>query len=487
MRNDWRRTRWGACPFCGGPDYCGYDTLSDGSDAIYCRRIFGYTGRRTAGGAFVDLNPKDVVIGLDGERYVFVKRTGQDCAMFIAEDDYAAFIENSKEEFKRMHPTGKTSNTPKQYEGVVREEPKTMMQEPKKRTWRARKEDTETSYDRLTKEQREEQILIVDRVDKAYRTMLSKLILETSDQARLMKKDGWERNLLSYARDTFLIRSLPPEDFDRFNENSPRRLEYASLDNIYRKKLCAEMGCDLDCVPGFFRGKAGLPLMCGQPGMLFPVFDQKGRIYRLRLRVSDEERKEQAKREFDRLKEEEYERLLQIYHTDDEIRLALLKSCGKYKNFSSGWKENGGNGVIGTGIGYYGLDLVDDYRQGKKKRVFVCEGEKKGMVGNYFLKEMFLTLPGVGMYHNLNESDFGLPSAYEYLKSLGVTEIVVANDADMATNANVRKATVGLLQEVKQHGFTPVLARWDEAAGKGIDDCLIAGVMPKFYRVDPDK
>ena len=485
MKNDWKRTRWGVCPFCGGPDYCGYDSLPDGSDVIYCRRIFGYTGRRTAGGAFVDLNPKDVVIGLDGERYVFVKHTGQDCAMFISEDDYAAFVESSKEEYKRTHPN--LPGNASRYDGCVKEQKKPQTEEPKKRTWRAKKEDTEMSYDRLTKEQREEQILIVDRVDTAYRTLLSKLVLEMPDQRRLAQKDGWERDLLSFARDTFLIRSLPPEDFDRFNENSPRRSEYAALENIYRKKLCAELGCDLDRVPGFYRGKAGLPQICGQPGMLFPVFDQKGRIYRLRLRVSDEERKEQARREFDCLKEEEYERLLAIYHTDDEIRLALLKSCGKYKNFSSGWKENGGNGVIGTGIGYYGLSLETEYRQGKKKRVFVCEGEKKGMVGNYFLKEMFLTLPGVGMYHNLCESDFGLPSAYEYLRSIGVSEIVVANDTDMATNANVRKATIGLLKEVKEHGFTPVLARWDEAAGKGIDDCLIAGVMPKFYRVDPDK
>jgi len=267
MRNDWRRTRWGACPFCGGPDYCGYDTLSDGSDVIYCRRIFGYTGRRTAGGAFVDLNPKDVVIGLDRERYVFVKRTGQDCAMFIAEDDYAAFIEHSKEEFKRTHPN--RSHAARQYDGVMREQPKE--QEPKRRTWRAKKEDTETTYDRLTREQREEQIRIVDRVDRAYRTMLSKLILEVSDQERLMQKDGWDRALLSYAKNTFYVRSMPPEDFDRFNENSPRRAEYASLENIYRKKLCAEMGCELSRVPGFYRGKAGLPLICGQPGMLFPV------------------------------------------------------------------------------------------------------------------------------------------------------------------------------------------------------------------------
>lgn len=73
---------------------------------------------------------------------------------------------------------------------------------------------------------------------------------------------------------------------------------------------------------------------------------------------------------------------------------------------------------------------------------------------------------GIGSIHATKE----VPS---FLKALGVSNILVAFDADQFTNQNVRRALQKFLQELKKNGFQAQSLSWPQNLGKGIDDVLL--------------
>jgi hypothetical protein len=136
----------------------------------------------------------------------------------------------------------------------------------------------------------------------------------------------------------------------------------------------------------------------------------------------------------------------------------------------------------GTVCGFYGLDLLSLYQQGRQRRVIITEGEKKGMVSSYLWRYLVVTLPGVAQYHMLAMDQ--IPSvgmtAYEFLKSIGVTTICIAFDADMKSNPMVLKAAEGACREAYSLGFRIEIVSWSAIGGKGCDDAALNRELPVF-------
>ena len=58
--------------------------------------------------------------------------------------------------------------------------------------------------------------------------------------------------------------------------------------------------------------------------------------------------------------------------------------------------------------------------------------------------------------------------------------IIVAFDADRATNEAVMCAQNSTIDALKKEGFMVGIAEWNMNLGKGIDDLLASGYRPEF-------
>ena len=90
-----------------------------------------------------------------------------------------------------------------------------------------------------------------------------------------------------------------------------------------------------------------------------------------------------------------------------------------------------------------------------------------------------MSLPGVNSF-SLLMSTYKGKRVVDWLKQMGVSVIIVAFDADKATNAKVLGCQQKVINLVKEEGFMVATAEWDINIGKGIDDILAAGVKPEF-------
>ena len=298
----------------------------------------------------------------------------------------------------------------------------------------------------------------VEDLDRAYRTFLKYLTLEYCHKRELMEHDGWSEDFLREVLKRAPIRSLPPSDSARMSKESKRAREFAQLTGPFRRnvldKTVAELGPDaLLGVPGFFREEGRKWQIEGADGYLIPQYNVEGLIYRLRIRLSKEAQAEKEER--------------------------TGRKVGKYLQISSPGRENGCGGT--SQLGFYGLWHLDRYKHGEIDRVVVCEGEKKGIVAALKLGLLVITLPGVKTFKLLDSplvvsGDWKgpVPTALEWLKSIGVKRITVCNDQDMFTNDTVLKATEDVINLIKMRGFRAEVGLWDEKY-KGIDDALIAG------------
>lgn len=328
----------------------------------------------------------------------------------------------------------------------------------------------------------------VGYLDRVYSKMLSLLLLEDEDKEELSWHDEWSEKMLQAVLAKYPLRSLPPTDRDRFDRGNQRKNEFFRLKNISRKKLITELEetfgeNGLSGVPGFYPKKNGEWTVAGMDGYLIPQYNVEGKMYRLRIRTHQSAREAAASRKLEKLdsdKKQQIAESIDVPITDTEaLREKICQGMGKYVAFSS--PNCDGGCESGSQLSFYGLDyLKSRYPKLPIKRVIVCEGEKKGIVASLKLGYLVITLPGVGTYRLLSQplqvSDEWIgpvPTCLEWLRSIGIQRIAVANDADMISNALVRNATVGTLRMVSENGFVPEFACWDTAFGKGIDNCLI--------------
>ena len=308
----------------------------------------------------------------------------------------------------------------------------------------------------------------VDKLDRVYGSLLHHLILEDHDRRQLKDHDRWPDAFLQEVMLKVPLRSLPPADHLRQKEDGPRYEEFKGLKNPTRKELVRMIGEELGGnadeiftgVPGFYKNRRGEWVLGGSDGYLIPEFNAQAKVYRLRIRLSDNARK--------------------------EIAGSTGKEPGKYQQFSSAGKDCGCPGT--SQLGFYGLWNAMKYIRGgfKKPRVIVCEGEKKGIVAAMLTGYLIITLPGVMSYRLLDEpmtvsSDWssGDITAMEWLMRMGVERICLCNDMDMVDNDTVMRATFDALTLIKGKGFIPEVGKWDKAY-KGLDDALLARIKPSI-------
>lgn len=506
------------CPICHRPDMCFitkgiYYNIKqcDGADntavIVWCARSHNYEKMQTSGTTFSNLDDTEgdmnLATSFDGSQWVFIA------------------------EQKDAENAGYTWCAFLNYEAYCRKEEYWAQRFPRKGK-NARKKGGYSSPIPLQKKEEPEKIAGDARLDEVYTAFLELLTLE-SWTVKALKTDGWNDEMISYMKENYLIRSLPPEDYERFNKGSDRKDDF---EKRYRKsptrkaimeELIKKVG-EPEMVPGFeYRiiEKDGSSqkkwIFRGAEGYVLPVFDPNGYIVRLRVRLSDETLTYEAGKLLDEMAEKEYdvisrdeEKLTQLmertggsiddayqeirtgiiirdYDGDEKTALsALKKKVGKYKWLSSN-KEKGGASSR-TVPGFYGLEWMGNYVSGVEKRVIITEGEKKGMVASYFLGYLLITLPGVGQYRMFK--NWIIPSVqmntFDWLRSIGVTTIAVANDTDMLQNAEVFKATKGLCKEIINEGFVCEMTTWGETGGKGIDDACLNGETLDFTEIYMD-
>lgn len=348
-----------------------------------------------------------------------------------------------------------------------------------------------------TDEQPETPVADLQIVDRFFRGLLNALVLEEPDRQLLVRKERWGDELFKNIVSKYPIRSMPPTDKARKNSYSKLYSEYSKLTNIGRgealRKALAEVGTipEGEGIPGLYHNEEGKWELNSNVGYILPQFNIEGLIFGLRIRIYDAVRKNTAEWMFKKMPKEEKQKRMIKYHTADVsicIQQMAKKEVAKYNYIAS--KSCNGTGAV-LGISVYGLKYLERYRSGEQTRAITCEGEKKAMVASEKYGCLVLALPGVGMYRLLKEPCIvsgnwkgKVPTMLEWLRSVGVKRIAVANDSDMWTNQNVKNATGSTMRLVMEHGFATEFARWSPDCGKGLDDCLLNGFRPEFVRVN---
>ncbi|MED2604914.1 DUF3854 domain-containing protein, partial [Bacillus thuringiensis] len=119
------------------------------------------------------------------------------------------------------------------------------------------------------------------------------------------------------------------------------------------------------------------------------------------------------------------------------------------------------------------------------KSVMITEGAMKADLVADLLPERFnkeelseigttvLAIPGVNAWR------ITMP----VLKDMGVENVYLAFDADLVENQKVRKALIDFATKLKTEDYNVIIAAWNPAQGKGLDDAMQAGFKPVFQRL----
>lgn len=435
------------CPICDHTDWCRYHDFGDGRMVVYCHR---YTDAAKVGAAGTTYSGNDAYTSQG--IFHLLEETPDGFGKFGND----AYVEKQTARKKIQSYKKKGSTLSNGSRKAMAE----MIQ--KKKTLERVKTEKNQPADVVT-------------LNKIYGVFLQQLQLEDWHRKELAEKDHWSPELFEQVRRWFPIVSLPPIDTEWSLKQPGRK-------NPSRKEILdvmqAEAGNTLKNVPGFYQ-KDGNWNFFGLSGYILPQYTIDGYLYRLRVRVDENVRLRMAKKVAEDAGKKE----------DDGFIQSEFRKLGKYNNFSSSNRENGCES--GSELSCYGHWLQSEYLSGKRTRVVICEGEKKGIIGAVKMNLFHITLPGVSTYRILSEPIQCAPQSplegknmYDCMKKLGVKRIAVANDMDMYDNENVMKATVGLLREIWQHGFVPELCQWNRQMGKGLDDILLAGAIPFFQEVE---
>ena len=429
------------CPICGKPDWCArVEEINDrGQEVqlILCKR----SDQQFQKGTYA------VHEGFDGQRYILVGN-GPESAVYQELEEWKRQNATKKHEFKTNRPE---------------------------------KERAEKLVPRDVLEPRDNAYCSM-----VYRCLLSQLTLDPKDRTYLRSK-GFNDKLI----EELGCRSFPENDYLRREYKNRTRSS-----NRYRKSICKELidsfGPDaLKGVPGFYETKWGWDIY-GFSGILFPMYDIDGNIYRLRIRrnyldVNAILQDDGALFYIDKTTHEKiYVGWGGEYTVENGRKVPYKKkgASGKYRTLSS-WEQDREaakagylanklhNGCrSGNCCSFYGLGEPD------RSFWFITEGEPKAALASKLLASPCVSIPGVDSYRLVSNMDV-VRSMMEH----GARNFVVAYDADKATNNSVLAKERELCSALSSLNVPVFIADWDIEKGKGIDDALIAGASLKFRPV----
>ena len=385
-----------------------------------------------------------------------------------------------------------------------------------------------------------------ERLDMVYRRLLELLVLEPNHQRALLSEwdaglsypDLGERILKRYP-----IRSLPESDYARKNSGD-------QLKNKTRHEICKTLAIEfgsLEGVPGFYQKTVRyLDKVTGEPveytvwdmiplsGIVYPVYDSKGLIYRLRIGDEHPSLQEYARDasgkyvmypyetqvrnadgsitthveqkhsisadiQWDRKTGEWYridrssKQKTIIYSRQQGISTVAItdkgypkidgKVDGKYKNFSSYFRKEEQRGEQWIAYNSYfrgcqsGSQVSLISKPGDDMQyLYITEGEKKAIVINMILNCPVVALPGVSTFRKLFEPEYKRDkSMIQTLIDRGLVAVIVVYDADKSVNESVLGAEEGLVEMCHNAGVYTYVGEWNPHYGKGADDILIAG------------
>lgn len=448
------------CIICGKPDYCFRLKFDNGGILHCCAR------------------KDDAQVLVGGEEYMLVKSKDTSIGIFNyyqSKTEYDAFIESIKG--KKITPKCRASSSSSEIES------------PSKKI----KGEVEVAND--------------EQLDQVYRRFLSLLKLEKKDEEILRREwnsatcEGLFDKLIS----VYPVKSMAPADYIRKRKNYQDGYENSPRYKIV-KQLVSEFG-DLSGIPGFYKNDYGWNFS-GTSGILFPIYNIKNQIIRLRLRESYPEiegvfRQIQGRftMEYDvngnrtwlftSTEENSKGRKILVYSSSE--KLIGLKSDGcpqgkassKYKNFSSVFEKKLEDGSIvnGYGIGCRSGSNISIYTKPGDdwSVIYITEGEKKAMVANMLLNVPVISLPGTGTFGKLFEKNSDGQSIMDLLVEKGMKLCVIAYDADKNTNIRVMQSETKAIMEFLKRGIKIAVGEWNPEFGKGLDDILVYGIRPSIY------
>lgn len=424
-------TKSSPCPICGKPDYCFWREREKDPGQYNL-----YCNRTSEAKG-------TIVTGVDGNEYVAIYLT-----------DHATIYENieQREERSRQRVTGEHKEVaPRTY----------------------------TVIDSVTP-------LSNERLDAIYRSMMQQLPLYKF-HAKYLISEGWNMELIKRHG----ICSFPVER----RSGLPYSLQYIKS----REQLAADTMdmlslTSLKGVPGAYLNDAGRWTFYGKSGIIFPVYDEEGLIYRIRVRLDyldlPVEMKEDANGFFFLDKDERVSVTMGgpfKIRGAKRVKMEYDSHKGKYRNFSS-YKADSDAYDAGMIINVFNggceakNQLLFAASPGDDFRVWwIIEGEKKALYCNRSIHQPFIGLPGVNDYGKLSKPRRG-EVPLEYIKKRGCKIVVVAFDADRYSKEAVMMCHERLAELLAAYGFTVYIADWNEKDGKGLDDLLASRHIPVFYQ-----
>lgn len=406
-------SRHDRCPICGKSDWCRFlpaNSKVPGARIVNCKR---------------DTVFQDQISSIDGRTYVFIKKCNDLSSLYIDEEIHRKEREIWRQEHgfsakdEKRRPIKKDAKQP-----VEQQEPE------EQKVYGACKP------------------LADQKLDDIYRSFLSLLQLNSGHRTYLLR-ERWAKELIEKS----LVRSLPSAR-EYTSSHAKVGWQYRSRREI-TEELVREFG-ELMGVPGFYE-KGGLWTFAGKQGLIFPLYNRKGQIYRLRIRVDypaiDENGKAKNK-----------------YHNFSSFREERRKDGTLYNYYLNGTQAN-------SQIGFYNQFTKDHYV------VYITEGEKKALVANYVLGQPVICVPGVSSFRKPFEADETGVSVVDHAIGLGAKVFVIAYDADKSVNAKVLQCEGALVERLKDKGVQIALADWNMGFGKGLDDILGIGIRPNLNMV----
>lgn len=290
----------------------------------------------------------------------------------------------------------------------------------------------------------------IERINEVLKAFLELLTLE-EHHVKVLKKDGWDDDLIAKSG----FKTLPEQGFvlRKLIQKKKSGEELSAIEkNILntsttRKKvvnaLSNKFNGDLHGIPGFYQKKSAIDGLlswdvAGKGGMILPMYDIKGRIFSLRIRLDYSETNKY------KWHTSYFEKTVYEDEKTVEIDNPMLNGTGSI-----------------YGVSY----LFPDYQT---PFLFVTEGEKKQKVVVEKKGLACANIPGVSGFGSILKD-------LDELKSRGIQYIIVGYDADKSSNTQVLRAELNLIKSLYESGFEIFIANWQSSLGKGVDDVILNG------------